>query len=241
MSEFRKNFGRIKKILDIPNLIDIQKKSYEKFLQKDVEPLKRGSFGLQGAFRSVFPISDFSGKCSLEFVSYKIGDVRYDVKECIQKGMTYAAPLKIVVRLVVFDADRGTGQKTIRDIKEQEIYFGEIPLMTDNGTFIMNGTERVIVSQLHRSPGIFFDHDKGKTLASGKLIYSARIIPIRGSWLDFEFDSKDLLYVRIDRRRKMPVTILFKGMGNSTDFLLKYFYNIEKVFIEDNKLHMVVD
>ncbi len=241
MSEFRKNFGRIKKILDIPNLIDIQKKSYEKFLQKDVEPLKRGSFGLQGAFRSVFPISDFSGKCSLEFVSYKIGDVRYDVKECIQKGMTYAAPLKIVVRLVVFDADRGTGQKTIRDIKEQEIYFGEIPLMTDNGTFIMNGTERVIVSQLHRSPGIFFDHDKGKTLASGKLIYSARIIPIRGSWLDFEFDSKDLLYVRIDRRRKMPVTILFKGMGNSTDFLLKYFYNIERVFIEDSKLHMVVD
>ncbi len=241
MSEFRKNFGRIKKILDIPNLIDIQKKSYEKFLQKHVEPLKRGNFGLQGAFRSVFPISDFSGKCSLEFVSYKIGDVRYDVKECIQKGMTYAAPLKIVVRLVVFDADRGTGQKTIRDIKEQEIYFGEIPLMTDNGTFIMNGTERVIVSQLHRSPGIFFDHDKGKTLASGKLIYSARIIPIRGSWLDFEFDSKDLLYVRIDRRRKMPVTILFKGMGNSTDFLLKYFYNIEKVFIEDNKLHMVVD
>jgi DNA-directed RNA polymerase subunit beta len=241
MSEFRKNFGRIKKILNIPNLIDIQKKSYEKFLQKDVEPLKRGNFGLQGAFRSVFPISDFSGKCSLEFVSYKIGDVRYDVKECIQKGMTYAAPLKIVVRLVVFDADRGTGQKTIRDIKEQEIYFGEIPLMTDNGTFIMNGTERVIVSQLHRSPGIFFDHDKGKTLASGKLIYSARIIPIRGSWLDFEFDSKDLLYVRIDRRRKMPVTILLKGMGNSTEFLLKYFYNIEKVSIEDNKFYMVVD
>ena len=145
------------------------------------------------------------------------------MKECIQKGMTYAAPLKIVVRLVVFDADRTSGHKTIRDIKEQEIYFGEIPLMTDNGTFIMNGTERVIVSQLHRSPGIFFDHDKGKTLASGKLIYSARIIPIRGSWLDFEFDSKDLLYVRIDRRRKMPVTILFKAMRNSTEFLLELF------------------
>jgi DNA-directed RNA polymerase subunit beta len=163
------------------------------------------------------------------------------VKECIQKGMTYAAPLKIVVRLVVFDADRGSGQKAIRDIKEQEIYFGEIPLMTDNGTFIMNGTERVIVSQLHRSPGIFFDHDKGKTLASGKLIYSARIIPIRGSWLDFEFDSKDILYVRIDRRRKMPVTILFKAMGDSTEFLLRYFYNIEKVFIDDNKIYMVVE
>ena len=241
MGEFRKNFGRIKKILDIPNLIDIQMKSYEKFLQKDIEPDRRGNFGLQGAFKSVFPISDFSGKCSLEFVSYKIGEARYDVKECIQKGMTYAAPLRIVVRLVVFETDRGSEHKMIRDIKEQEIYFGEIPLMTENGTFIMNGTERVIVSQLHRSPGIFFDHDKGKTLASGKLIYSARIIPIRGSWLDYEFDSKDLLYVRIDRRRKMPVTILLKAMGNSNAFLLNYFYSIEKVFLEGKKFHMVVD
>jgi DNA-directed RNA polymerase subunit beta len=241
MGKFRKNFGRIKKILDIPNLIDIQMKSYEKFLQKDIEPDRRGNFGIQGAFKSVFPISDFSGKCSLDFVSYKIGEARYDVKECIQKGMTYAAPLKIVVRLVVFETDRGSEHRTIRDIKEQEIYFGEIPLMTENGTFIMNGTERVIVSQLHRSPGIFFDHDKGKTLASGKLIYSARIIPIRGSWLDFEFDSKDLLYVRIDRRRKMPVTILLKAMRNSDEFLLNYFYNIEKVFLEGKKFYMVVD
>ena len=241
MGEIRKRFGRIKRVLEIPNLIDIQKKSYEKFLQKDVEQTKRGNYVLQGAFKSVFPISDFSGKCSLEFVSYKIGDARYDVKECIQKGLTYAAPLKIVVRLVVFDTDRGSGQKTIRDIKEQEIYFGEIPLMTENGTFIMNGTERVIVSQLHRSPGIFFDHDKGKTLASGKLIYSARVIPIRGSWLDFEFDSKDLLYVRIDRRRKMPVTILLKAMGNSTEALLNYFYNIERVVPEAKKLYMIVD
>ncbi|MBM4271750.1 MAG: DNA-directed RNA polymerase subunit beta [Deltaproteobacteria bacterium] len=241
MGEIRKRFGRIKRVLEIPNLIDIQKKSYEKFLQKDVEQTKRGSYGLQGAFKSVFPISDFSGKCSLEFVSYKIGDARYDVKECIQKGLTYAAPLKIVVRLVVFDTDRGSGQKTIRDIKEQEIYFGEIPLMTENGTFIMNGTERVIVSQLHRSPGIFFDHDKGKTLASGKLIYSARVIPIRGSWLDFEFDSKDLLYVRIDRRRKMPVTILLKAMGNSTEAILNYFYNIERVVPEAKKLYMIVN
>ncbi|HOR32918.1 MAG TPA: DNA-directed RNA polymerase subunit beta, partial [Syntrophales bacterium] len=183
MREFRKNFGRIQKIIDVPNLIDIQMKSYEKFLQKDTQPEKRNGFGLQGAFKSIFPISDFSGKCSLEFVSYKIGESRYDVKECIAKGLTYAAPLKIVVRLVVFDADRTSEQKIIRDIKEQEIYFGEIPLMTENGTFIVNGTERVIVSQLHRSPGIFFDHDKGKTHASGKLIYSARIIPIRGSWL----------------------------------------------------------
>ena len=250
MDKFRKNFGRVKKILDIPNLIEIQTVSYEKFLQKDLAAAKRNNVGLQGAFKSVFPISDFSGKCSLEFVSYKIGDVRYDIKECIQKGMTYAAPLKIVVRLVVFDTDRiadakigreATETKPIRDIKEQEIYFGEIPLMTENGTFIVNGTERVIVSQLHRSPGIFFDHDKGKTVASGKLIYSARVIPIRGSWLDLEFDSKDLLYVRIDRRRKMPITILLKAMGNSTEFILNYFYSIEKVTIEGEKLYFTAD
>jgi len=250
MGDFRKNFGRVKKFLDIPNLIEIQTRSYEKFLQQELAPVKRGSSGLQGAFKSVFPISDFSGKCSLEFVSYKIGDVRYNEKECIQKGMTFAAPLKIVVRLVVFDTDRladgkinreASENKPIRDIKEQEIYFGEIPLMTENGTFIVNGTERVIVSQLHRSPGIFFDHDKGKTVASGKLIYSARVIPIRGSWLDLEFDSKDLLYVRIDRRRKMPITILLKAMGNSTEFILNYFYNIEKVTIEGEKLYFSVD
>jgi DNA-directed RNA polymerase subunit beta len=250
MGDFRKNFGRVKKFLDIPNLIEIQTRSYEKFLQQELAPAKRGSSGLQGAFKSVFPISDFSGKCSLEFVSYKIGDVRYNEKECIQKGMTFAAPLKIVVRLVVFDTDRladgkinreAPEMKPIRDIKEQEIYFGEIPLMTENGTFIVNGTERVIVSQLHRSPGIFFDHDKGKTVASGKLIYSARVIPIRGSWLDLEFDSKDLLYVRIDRRRKMPITILLKAMGNSTEFILNYFYNIEKVTIEGEKLYFAVD
>ncbi len=241
MDGFRKNFGRIEKIVNIPDLIDIQTKSYDKFLQRDINPDERDNSGLQGTFKSVFPISDFSGQCSLEFVSYKIGDVRYDVKECLQKGMTYAAPLKIVVRLVVFDIDRDSEQKTIRDIKEQEIYFGEIPLMTDNGTFIVNGTERVIVSQLHRSPGIFFDHDKGKTHTSGKLIYSARIIPIRGSWLDLEFDSKDFLYVRIDRRRKMPVTILLKAMGNSTEDLLGYFHNIEKVFLEDGQAFMLVD
>ena len=241
MGEFRKIFGRIRKIVDIPNLIDIQVKSYEKFLQMDTPSDKRGNFGLQGAFKSVFPISDYSKKCSLEFVSYKIGGVRYDVKECIQKGMSYAAPLKIVVRLLIFDVDPGTGQKQISNIKEQEIYFGEIPLMTENGTFIVNGTERVIVSQLHRSPGIFFDHDKGKTLASGKLIYSARVIPIRGSWLDLEFDSKDILFVRIDRRRKMPVTILLKAMGNSTEFILNYFYSIETIFLDEEEFFMAVD
>ncbi len=252
MGDFRKNFGKVKKFLDIPNLIEIQTRSYEKFLQQELAPAKRGNSGLQGAFKSVFPISDFSGKCSLEFVSYKIGDVRYNEKECIQKGMTFAAPLKIVVRLVVFETDRladgkfnreASENKPIRDIKEQEIYFGEIPLMTENGTFIVNGTERVIVSQLHRSPGIFFDHDKGKTVASGKLIYSARVIPIRGSWLDLEFDSKDLLYVRIDRRRKMPITILLKAMGKdiSTEFILNYFYNIEKVTLDGEKLSFSVD
>ncbi|NPU85130.1 MAG: DNA-directed RNA polymerase subunit beta [Syntrophaceae bacterium] len=241
MGAFRKSFGRIQKILDIPNLIDIQLRSYDKFLQWDTEPDKRKNYGLQGAFRSVFPISDFSGKCTLEFVSYKIGQARYDVNECVQKGMTYAAPLKIVVQLRVFDVDRSSDNRAIRDIKEQEIYFGEIPLMTRNGTFIVNGTERVIVSQLHRSPGIFFDHDKGKTLASGKLIYSARLIPIRGSWLDLEFDSKDILYVRIDRRRKMPVTILLKAMGNSTEFLLNYFYSVEKVQLDAEGLFVNVD
>ena len=241
MVSYRKNFGRIKEIVEIPNLIDIQKKSYEKFLQRGVADSARRDFGLQGAFKSVMPIVDFGGKCSLEFVSYSIGASRYDEPECLQKGMTYAAPLKIVVRLVVFDSDRASGQRTIRDIKEQEIYFGEIPLMTDKGTFIINGTERVIVSQLHRSPGIFFDHDKGKTHASGKLIYSARIMPIRGSWLDIEFDPKDVLYARIDRRRKMPVTILLKAMGYTTEDLLKHFGSIETVMLENEKFYLSVD
>jgi DNA-directed RNA polymerase subunit beta len=241
MQEFRKNFSRIKKIVEVPNLIDIQTISYERFLQMETPPEQRKNFGLQVAFKSIFPITDFSGKCSLEFVSYKIGEARYDVKECIAKGLTYAAPLKIVVRLVVFDTDRASEQqKIIRDIKEQEIYFGEIPLMTENGTFIVNGTERVIVSQLHRSPGIFFDHDKGKTHASGKLIYSARIVPIRGSWLDLEFDAKDLLYVRIDRRRKMPVTILLRAMGNTAETLLNYFYDVENVHLEEGKSFVTV-
>jgi len=242
MGTYRKSFGRIKKIVEIPDLIEIQRKSYEKFLQADVEPGKRGSFGLQGAFKSVFPIVDFSGKCSLEFVSYKIGNARYDVRECTQRGMTYNAPLRVVVRLVVFDNNGRTGeQKTIRDIKEQEIYFGEIPLMTEKGTFNINGTERVIVSQLHRSPGIFFGHDKGKTHVSGKLIYSARVIPIRGSWLDLEFDPKDILYARVDRRRKMPVTVLLKAMGYSAEDLVRHFYNIEKVVLSSNRVSLIVD
>ncbi len=229
----RKSFGKIQKIVDIPNLIQMQKESYEQFLQKDVPPEARAERGLQEVFRSVFPIEDFSGTASLEFVHYSFGEVKYDVDECLARGMTYEAPLKIVVRLVVYDVDKDAGARSIRDIKEQEIYFGTLPLMTDNGTFIVNGTERVVVSQLHRSPGIFFDHDRGKTHSSGKILYSSRIIPLRGSWLDLEFDPKDILYIRIDRRRKFPVTVLLKALGYTTEELLNYFYPSEKIFILD--------
>jgi len=232
----RKTFGKIDKIIDIPNLIDMQKESYERFLQKDTPPDERQLFGLQGAFKSVFPIHDFAGTSSLEFVRYKFEDVKYDEEDCLNKGMTYETPLKLTVRLAVFDTDTANGTKSIRDIKEQEIYFGTLPMMTERGTFIINGTERVVVSQLHRSPGVFFDHDKGKTHSSGKLLYSARIIPLRGSWLDFEFDPKDILHVRIDRRRKFPATILLKGLGYSTKEILRYFYQTEIIHIENNAL-----
>jgi DNA-directed RNA polymerase subunit beta len=227
----RKSFGKIKKIVEIPSLIQMQKESYSHFLQMDVPPENRANRGLQEVFKSVFPIEDFSGTASLEFVHYSFGEVKYDVDECLARGMTYEAPMKIVVRLVVYDVDKEAGSRSIRDIKEQEIYFGTLPLMTDNGTFIVNGTERVIVSQLHRSPGIFFDHDRGKTHSSGKILYSSRIIPLRGSWLDLEFDPKDILYVRIDRRRKLPVTVLLKALGYSTEELITYFYPSEKVFL----------
>jgi DNA-directed RNA polymerase subunit beta len=225
----RRNFGKIEKIIDIPNLIEIQKQSYERFLQKDVPSEQRKDIGLQGAFKSVFPISDFSGSSSLEFVKYSFEPAKYSEEECLNKGMTYEAPLKLTVRLIVFDTDVTNGTKSIRDIKEQEIYFGTIPMMTERGTFIVNGTERVIVSQLHRSPGVFFDHDKGKTHSSGKLLYSARIIPLRGSWLDFEFDPKDLLFVRIDRRRKFPVTTFLKALGYSSKEVLSQFYETERI------------
>ena len=228
----RRNFGKIEKIIDIPNLIEIQRDSYDRFLQKDVPAEERKDIGLQGAFRSVFPISDFSGSSSLEFVKYTFENTKYAEEECLSKGLTYEAPLKLTVRLLVFDTDQTNGTKSIRDIKEQEIYFGTIPMMTDRGTFIVNGTERVIVSQLHRSPGVFFDHDKGKTHSSGKLLYSARIIPLRGSWLDFEFDPKDLLYVRIDRRRKFPVTTFLKALGYSSKEVLSTFYDTEKFIFE---------
>jgi DNA-directed RNA polymerase subunit beta len=227
----RRNFGKIDKIIDIPNLIEIQRQSYERFLQRDIPPEERQDIGLQGAFKSVFPIRDFSGTSSLEFIKYTFEDFKYDEDECMNKGMTYEAPLKLTVRLLVFDTDATNGTKSIRDIKEQDIYFGTLPMMTSNGTFIVNGTERVVVSQLHRSPGVFFDHDKGKTHSTGKLLYSARIIPLRGSWLDFEFDPKDLLYVRIDRRRKFPATTFLKALGYATKDILSEFYDTETIVL----------
>lgn len=227
----RRNFGKIKKVMEIPSLIEMQKISYERFLQKGVPPEERQDIGLQGAFESVFPIHDFAGTASLEFVKYSFEPVKYDEDDCMNKGMNFEAPVKLTVRLVVFDTDSTDGTKSIRDIKEQDIYFGTLPMMTERGTFIVNGTERVVVSQLHRSPGVFFDHDKGKTHSSGKLLYSARIIPLRGSWLDFEFDPKDLLYVRIDRRRKFPVTILLKALGYSSREILEQFYDKETIEI----------
>jgi DNA-directed RNA polymerase subunit beta len=230
----RKHFAKVSNIIDIPNLIDIQKTSYKRFLQADISPAERKQSGLEAVFRSVFPIRDFSDTCSMEYVSYGLGTPKYDVQECHQRGMTYAAPIKVKVRLVTWDVDKESGAQSIRDIKEQEVYFGEIPLMTENGTFIINGTERVIVSQLHRSPGVFFSHDKGKTHSSGKILHNARVIPYRGSWLDFDFDHKDLLWVRIDRRRKLPATVLLKALGYTTEELLKYYYDIEEISWDGN-------
>jgi DNA-directed RNA polymerase subunit beta len=227
----RKNLGRIGRVIEVPNLIDIQKSSYDKFLQATVSPNERVEVGLQAVFRSVFPIKDFNGTSELVFVSYNLEKPKYDVEECRQRGMTFAAPIKVTTQLMIYDTREG-GERIVRDIKEQEVYFGEIPLMTETGTFIINGTERVVVSQLHRSPGVFFDHDKGKTHSSGKLLYSARVIPYRGSWLDFEFDPKDIIYVRIDRRRKMHATVLLRALGYSTQDLLNYFYNTETIYLE---------
>src|SRR4051795_2131077 len=208
----RRSFGRIPEVAPMPNLIDVQRASYEGFLQMNVRPDSRLHAGLQEVFKSVFPIDDFAGRGRLEFVYYELEEPKYDVEECIQRGMTFAAPLKVILRLIVWDVDEDTGARSIRDIKEQPVYMGDMPLMTDNGTFIINGTERVIVSQMHRSPGVFFDHDKGKTHSSGKYLFAARVIPYRGSWLDFEFDAKDLVYVRIDRKRKLPVTTLLYAL-----------------------------
>ena len=218
----RKDFGKLPSVMDVPYLLAIQIDSYRKFLQEGANADDRIDIGLHAAFKSVFPIVSYSGNAALEYVSYRLGTPTFDEKECMLRGVTYAAPLRVKVRLIIYDKESST--KAIKDIKEQEVYMGEMPLMTDNGTFIVNGTERVIVSQLHRSPGVFFDHDKGKTHSSGKLLYNARIIPYRGSWLDFEFDPKDLVFVRIDRRRKLPASILLRALGYSTEEILATFF-----------------
>ncbi|NDV17957.1 DNA-directed RNA polymerase subunit beta [Pseudodesulfovibrio sp. JC047] len=240
MGQLRKKFGKIVTTLPIPHLLELQVDSYKRFLQEDTPPSSRGDFGLEGVFRSVFPIEDFNKTASLDFVSYEIGEPKYDVDECIAKGVTYETPIRITVRLVVFDVDEETDNRTIRDIKEQDIYFGTLPLMTVKGTYVINGTERVIVNQLQRSPGIIFEHDSGKSHSSRKVLYSSRIIPMRGSWLDFDFDHKDILYVRIDRRRKMPVTILLKAMGLSRTDILDYFYDVESYSLLKTKVQRKV-
>jgi DNA-directed RNA polymerase subunit beta len=235
----RKDFSKIPSVLEIPNLIEIQKQTFERFLQTNVEPEKRENVGLQAVFNSVFPIKDFNDTASLEFVGYTLEEPKYDVQECLARGMTYAAPFKVTIRLVAWDDSEGS--QAIRDVKEQEVYFGEIPVMTENGTFIINGTERVIVSQLHRSPGIFYDTTTSTTVtAAGKKIYSCRIIPYRGSWLDIEFDHKDMLFARIDRRRKIHVTVLLKALGYSPEELLDHFYPSETIRIEGKKINKSV-
>ena len=225
----RKDFGKRPQILEVPYMLQIQLASYRQFLQLDSTEGDRTDTGLHSAFNSVFPIESYSGNVILEYVSYRLGTPVFDVKECQLRGLTYAAPLRVTVRLVIYDKDAPASQKKVKDVKEQEVYMGELPLMTDTGTFVINGTERVIVSQLHRSPGVFFDHDKGKTHSSGKLLYSARVIPYRGSWLDMEFDPKDCLFVRIDRRRKLPATILLRALGFETQEILAMFFDTHKI------------
>src|ERR1700684_4522869 len=230
----RKVFGHVKEVGEMPNLIEIQKASYDQFLLMDPPVGGRPTEGLQAVFKSVFPIKDFADTAHLEFVKYEYQAPKYDVDECRQRGMTYSAPLKVTLRLIVFDVDPETQAKSVKDIKEQDVYMGDMPLMTANGTFIVNGTERVIVSQMHRSPGVFFDHDKGKSHSSGKLLFAARIIPYRGSWLDIEFDAKDIVHARIDRRRKIPVTSLLYALGMDGEEILSTFYK-KAVYTRDKE------
>jgi DNA-directed RNA polymerase subunit beta len=232
---FRKNYGKIKEVLEIPNLIEIQLDSYEKFLQRDIPNEKRDAIGLQAVFNSVFPIRDSHETTTLEFVKYDMGDPKNSEEECIFRSLTYAAPMKVTIRLVVWNIDPDTKAKDIRAVKEQDVYFGEIPLMTERGTFIINGTERVIVSQLHRSPGVYFDTDQSKTTIGGSISYTARVIPYRGSWLDFEFDHKELVYVRIDKKKKIPVTLFLKALGYSQKEILDYFYEKETIVIKEGR------
>ncbi len=233
----RKNFSKRSTVLEVPYLLETQKESYRRYLQADVPPEQRIDQGLQAAFKSVFPIESYNGSATLDFVQYRLGHPPFDVKECQQRGLIYSAPLRVVLRLIIFNKDDAVG-KTVKDVREQEVYMGEMPLMTENGTFIINGTERVIVSQLHRSPGVFFDHDRGKTHSSGKLLFSARIIPYRGSWLDLEFDPKDLLYIRIDRRRKLPATVLLRALGFSTEEILEIFFENDVFHVSDKQVRM---
>lgn len=235
---FRKSFGKQADKMAIPNLLEIQLKSYRDFLQADSKLNEQLNTGLHAAFSSVFPIESFSGNARLEYVSYKLGEPAFDVRECKLRGLTYSAPLRVKIRLVVLDKDASDDPKPVKDIREQDVFMGEIPLMTDVGTFVVNGTERVVVSQLHRSPGVIFEHDKGKTHSSGKLLYSARIIPYRGSWLDFEFDPKDCVYVRIDRRRKLPVTILLRALGYESEGILAHFFDITSCHLKNGEYHI---
>ena len=220
----RRYFGKIREVLEMPNLIEVQKSSYDLFLRSGDSDKPLDGEGIQGTFQSVFPIKDFNETAVLEFVKYELEKPKYDVDECQSRDMTYAAPLKVTLRLIVFDVDETTGARSVKDIKEQDVFMGDMPLMTHNGTFIVNGTERVIVSQMHRSPGVFFDHDKGKTHSSGKLLFACRIIPYRGSWLDFEFDAKDIVFARIDRRRKLPVTTLLYALGMDQEGIMDAYY-----------------
>jgi DNA-directed RNA polymerase subunit beta len=236
----RKNFGKRSSILEAPYLLSIQLDSYRKFLQLDAKPADRKDVGLNAAFKSVFPIVSYSGTAALEYVSYELGTPVFDVKECQVRGLTYAAPLRVQVRLVIYDKDAPGSKKPVKEVREQEVYLGEMPLMTDNGTFVVNGTERVIVSQLHRSPGVFFDHDKGKSHSSGKLLFSARVIPYRGSWLDFEFDPKDSVFVRIDRRRKLPVTIFLRALGLNNEEMLAIFFDTNDFYLSEDKIEMAL-
>jgi DNA-directed RNA polymerase, beta subunit/140 kD subunit len=220
----RRQYGRIREVADMPNLIEAQKSSYDLFLDSGEGAQPIDGEGVQGVFQSVFPIKEFNETAVMEFVKYELEPPKYDVEECQQRDMTYAEPMKVTLRLIVFEVDPDTEAKSVKDIKEQDVYMGDMPLMTPHGTFIVNGTERVIVSQMHRSPGVFFDHDKGKTHASGKLLFASRVIPYRGSWLDFEFDAKDIVHARIDRRRKLPVTTLLYALGLDQDGIMCEFY-----------------
>ena len=237
----RKSFGKIPELVNMPNLLEIQKNSYDLFLQKNVKSEDREDTGLQAVFNKVFPITDFSGIAELRFVKYELEEPRYDVDECIQRGGTYGSLLRVTLNLIIREVDEETGVSSVKDIKEQDVYLGDMPLMTSKGTFVFNGTTRAVVSQMHRSPGVFFDHDKGKTHASGKLLFNCRIIPGRGSWLDFEFDPKDILYFRIDRKKKLPITTILYALGFTKEKIIETFYTTKKYSYDTDKKYWVTD